>query len=375
MATTHPLGNANADLSERATFVLEPLESRVFLTSATAAAPDGGDDDVAGIRVAMRFTHPFAQTSASGWGAPLMNQFAVLLSSGQVTDGPAMGTFAVVSQPQPEEALARLERWVRALARVGEVVGPEAKLIAGDAEDTPRPSASKADRPPRPVDAPSAFPDSAQAAAATSGTAVSAEAVRPERESPREESASFTFTSLAGEMYAASYLGMTSVSAAAAAVVANSTTVMVEAAGTLPAAAGTLAAEGSSIALHRAAETVASFVEPPPVFEFATPGAPFTLLMDSVAAFIEDSASLSAAAAVAQPPTTGPWTLTFVVIATDVVLLSYVYRKRRRGDRDVKRHRAAATVPGSSPRLHQDGTWSQTPGIAECGQSMNLHTR
>jgi hypothetical protein len=84
------------------------------------------------------------------------------------------------------------------------------------------------------------------------------------------------------------------------------------------------------------AEAVAAAVAPVAarrVFEFASLGSPFTLLADSVAAFVEDSAAmpresspLLAAAAPAQP--NSPWALTATVIAADIVLLTYMHRRR-----------------------------------------------
>ena len=61
-------------------------------------------------------------------------------------------------------------------------------------------------------------------------------------------------------------------------------------------------------------------------FEFAHLGSPLALLSDSVAGFIDDSASIPTVVAQARPGS--PWTLTFSVVAADVFLLGYVYRRR-----------------------------------------------
>jgi hypothetical protein len=66
-------------------------------------------------------------------------------------------------------------------------------------------------------------------------------------------------------------------------------------------------------------------------FEFTHLGSPFALLSDSMASFVEDSASLPMA--VAQAPKTGPWTLTASVAIADVVLLTYMYRRNQQKNR------------------------------------------
>jgi membrane protein implicated in regulation of membrane protease activity len=48
-------------------------------------------------------------------------------------------------------------------------------------------------------------------------------------------------------------------------------------------------------------------------------------LADSLASFVEDSASMPVAAA--QVRSQGPWMLTFGVLAADVVVLTYMHRK------------------------------------------------
>ena len=63
-------------------------------------------------------------------------------------------------------------------------------------------------------------------------------------------------------------------------------------------------------------------------FEFAHLGSPFALLSDSVANFVEDSASLPAV--VAQARSSHPWALTAGVAVADVVLLTYMYRQSRK---------------------------------------------
>jgi hypothetical protein len=63
-------------------------------------------------------------------------------------------------------------------------------------------------------------------------------------------------------------------------------------------------------------------------FEFAHLGSPLALLSDSVASFVEDSASLPMM--VAQGRASGPWALTAGVIAADLILLTYMHRRSRR---------------------------------------------
>jgi hypothetical protein len=77
-------------------------------------------------------------------------------------------------------------------------------------------------------------------------------------------------------------------------------------------------------------ERLASMILPRRVFNFARLGDPLAMLNDPLAAFADESASSSmtviATGASARP---GAWTVTFAVIATDVVLLTYMYRSGR----------------------------------------------
>jgi hypothetical protein len=74
------------------------------------------------------------------------------------------------------------------------------------------------------------------------------------------------------------------------------------------------------------AQTAASVANTPVrAYEFAHLGSPITLLADSLASFVEDSASMPVAAA--QVRSQGPWMLTFGVLAADVVVLTYMHRK------------------------------------------------
>jgi hypothetical protein len=91
---------------------------------------------------------------------------------------------------------------------------------------------------------------------------------------------------------------------------------------TLP-TAGDIAANLEAAAAQAAARVV---VTSQPAFEFAHMGSPFTLVADSLGAFIEDSASIPTA--VARPThSQGPWMLTFAVIAADVAVLTYMHRR------------------------------------------------
>jgi hypothetical protein len=60
-------------------------------------------------------------------------------------------------------------------------------------------------------------------------------------------------------------------------------------------------------------------------------GSPFALLADSLATFVEESSSVSNV--VAQAESRGPWALTASVIAADVVVLTYVYRRKSKSRR------------------------------------------
>lgn len=81
----------------------------------------------------------------------------------------------------------------------------------------------------------------------------------------------------------------------------------------------------------RATNAIAPNVSVPKLFEFAHLGSPMTLLADSMAGFIEDSAAIPVATSVAaQARSQMPWLITASVIAADVVLLTYMHRRRAR---------------------------------------------
>jgi hypothetical protein len=62
-------------------------------------------------------------------------------------------------------------------------------------------------------------------------------------------------------------------------------------------------------------------------YEIVHLGSPFTLLADSLASFVEESATVNNVLAQARP--TKPWALTFTVLAADLVVVSYVYRRKK----------------------------------------------
>ena len=81
------------------------------------------------------------------------------------------------------------------------------------------------------------------------------------------------------------------------------------------------------------ARTVAGVVAPTvAAYEIVHLGSPFTLLADSLATFVEESAAVSNVVA-QTTDTRGPWTLTFGVIAADLFVLSYVYRRKNTAGR------------------------------------------
>ena len=63
-------------------------------------------------------------------------------------------------------------------------------------------------------------------------------------------------------------------------------------------------------------------------YDIAHMGSPFALLADSVAAFVEESSAVPNFIAAAQTNSRGPWALTAGVVAADVVVLTYVYRRK-----------------------------------------------
>ena len=66
---------------------------------------------------------------------------------------------------------------------------------------------------------------------------------------------------------------------------------------------------------------------PPRYFGYVPMNLSYTLLADSIAAFADRSASLSAAV-VADARVGGPWALTAGVLAADVIALAYIHRRR-----------------------------------------------
>ena len=84
-----------------------------------------------------------------------------------------------------------------------------------------------------------------------------------------------------------------------------------------------LAADGEGVARVAAAMTPLANAA---AYEIAHMGSPFALLADSLATFVEESATVTNV--VAEASSRGPWALTAGVIAADVVILTYVYRRR-----------------------------------------------
>jgi hypothetical protein len=124
-------------------------------------------------------------------------------------------------------------------------------------------------------------------------------------------------------------------SAAATATVVALETSEAVAAQWLPAAAETFVAAAVDAAgnlLAPVAETASSVVAAvtpmatAAAYEIAHMGSPFALLADSLANFVEESATVTNV--VAQAKSRGPWALTAGVIAADVVILTYVYRRK-----------------------------------------------
>ena len=95
----------------------------------------------------------------------------------------------------------------------------------------------------------------------------------------------------------------------------------VDAASNLLAPAAQTAAEVAS-AITPAVATVANAA----AYDIAHMGSPFALLADSLAGFVDESATVGNV--VAQADKRGPWALTAGVIAADVVVLTYVYRRK-----------------------------------------------
>jgi hypothetical protein len=80
------------------------------------------------------------------------------------------------------------------------------------------------------------------------------------------------------------------------------------------------------VARSASAVTPVASVTSAAAYDIAHMGSPFALLADSLAGFVEESASVSNV--VAHADKRGPWTLTAGVIAADVVVLTYVYRRK-----------------------------------------------
>jgi hypothetical protein len=96
----------------------------------------------------------------------------------------------------------------------------------------------------------------------------------------------------------------------------------------------------ANAAMSLAAPTVvstaaAAAITPPSIvpaqyFGFTPMGMPAALASDSIAAFAEESASISAGVAMQARAVVFPWAFTATVIAADVVLLSYIHRRALR---------------------------------------------
>ena len=94
----------------------------------------------------------------------------------------------------------------------------------------------------------------------------------------------------------------------------------------LDAASNLLAPVARTAGAVMSAGTPVASVTSAAAYDIAHMGSPFALLADSLAGFVEESASVNNI--VAQADKRGPWTLTAGVIAADVVVLTYVYRRK-----------------------------------------------
>lgn len=97
----------------------------------------------------------------------------------------------------------------------------------------------------------------------------------------------------------------------------------------VPAGAMLGAANPAVAVAAKAAVAVVPNVTVPKMFEFAHLGSPMTLLADSMAGFIEDSAGIAVATSVVSSAQSQmPWLITATVIAADIVLLTYMHKRR-----------------------------------------------
>jgi hypothetical protein len=86
-------------------------------------------------------------------------------------------------------------------------------------------------------------------------------------------------------------------------------------------------------------------------FGFTPMGMPAALASDSIAAFAEESASISAGVAVQARAVVFPWAFTFSVIAADLVLLSYIHRRSLRQRLAQTVHWPPAPRPAFAPAV------------------------
>lgn len=98
-----------------------------------------------------------------------------------------------------------------------------------------------------------------------------------------------------------------------------------------PDALGAVASAAAARVQSVIGDTLESFAPAQRIFTFAHLGSPLNFVGDSVASFVEDSASatITAVAGMTNPSTTGPWALTFTVLAADAILLAYIHRNRK----------------------------------------------
>jgi hypothetical protein len=85
-------------------------------------------------------------------------------------------------------------------------------------------------------------------------------------------------------------------------------------------------------------------------FDFASMGDPLALLSDPLAAFVDESISLGKSVASIGVQSSGAWSVTAAVIAADVVLLTYLYRRDQRG----RQRRKVQPAWAVGPRVFND---------------------
>ena len=350
----------------RSPIAVEPLESRVCLSSPLGGEvsphhlgyADAGARGAGGAAGGERhvFPHRAQQAQAKAWqanaamesnrsghGSPGM----LAASAVAAAKAPLMRTVInlpgmriVIDHPMPIRGQPSMTGWPELDPNDGYVIGPQPDTSGGGSKHVSSPRGTSAHRgnvtlakaPTHAGDvADAADADNANVAVVESAAAAGPMLANATATVPAAHALATSAGSVIDRLSSTWHDG----SAAAVATVVALEAGEAVAAQWLPAAAETFVAAAVDAAgnlLAPVAETASAVVAAvtpmaaAAAYEIAHMGSPFALLADSLASFVEESATVRNV--VAQANARGPWALTAGVIAADVVILTYVYRRR-----------------------------------------------